>query len=135
MGMVVQKGDRLATVIPSGTHRIVANFLPSEALGRIRPGQTAWFRLYGFPWVQHGSIVATVERVAREVRDGLVRIELDIKDEQVSSIPVQHGLTGTLEVEVERISPALLVLRAAGRLFSRQNESLQSPARETGHMP
>ena len=132
IGKVVQKGERLATVIPSGKHKIVANFSPAEALGRIRPGQTAWLRLHGFPWAQHGSIVATVERVAREVRDGLVRIELGINDEQVSLIPVQHGLPGTLEVEVERISPALLALRAAGRLFSRQNESLPSPAQETG---
>ena len=132
IGKVVQKGDRLATVIPSGTHRIVANFPPAEALGRIRPGQTAWFRLHGFPWAQHGSIAATVERVAREVRDGLVRIELGINEEQASLIPVQHGLPGTLEVEVERISPALLALRAAGRLFSRQNESLPSPAPKTG---
>jgi membrane fusion protein (multidrug efflux system) len=135
IGKVVQKGDRLATVIPSGKHKIVANFSPSDALGRIRPGQIAWLRLHGFPWAQHGSIAATVERVAREVRDGLVRIELGINDEQVSLIPVQHGLPGTLEVEVERISPALLALRAAGRLFSRQNESLPSPARETGHAP
>ena len=132
IGKVVQKGDRLATVIPSGTHKIVANFPPAEALGRIRPGQTAWFRLHGFPWAQHGTIAATVERVAREVRDGLVRIELSINEEQVSLIPVQHGLPGTIEVEVERICPALLALRAAGRLFSRQNESLPSPAPKTG---
>jgi multidrug resistance efflux pump len=135
VGKVVQKGERLATVIPSGTHKIVADFSPADALGRIHPGQTAWFRLHGFPWAQHGSIVATVERVAREVRDGLVRIELGINEEQVSLIPVQHGLPGTLEVEVERISPALLALRAAGRLFSRQVESLPSPAQETGHAP
>lgn len=132
VGKVVQKGDRLATVIPSGTYRILANFSPAEALGRIRPGQTAWLKLHGFPWAQHGSIAATVQRVAREVRDGLVRIELRINEEQVSVIPVQHGLPGTLEVEVERISPALLTLRAAGRLFSRQNESLPGPAPKTG---
>jgi multidrug resistance efflux pump len=135
VGKVVQKGDCLATVIPSGTHRIVANFSPADALGRIRPGQTAWFRLHGFPWAQHGSIAATVERVAREVRDGLVRIELGINEEQVSLIPVQHGLPGTIEVEVERISPALLALRAAGRLFSRQNESVPSPAPKTEDAP
>lgn len=135
VGKVVQKGECLATVIPSGTHRIVADFSPPEALGRILPGQTAWLRLHGFPWAQHGSIVATVERVAREVRDGLVRIELGINEEQVSLIPVQHGLPGTLEVEVERISPALLALRAAGRLFSRQNESLPGPAPKTGGAP
>ncbi|MFV9689361.1 MAG: HlyD family secretion protein [Desulfobacteria bacterium] len=132
IGKIVQKGDRLATVIPDGTHKIVADFPPSAALGRIRSGQTAWFRLHGFPWAQYGAIAATVERAACEVRNGLVRVELSINDEQVSVIPVQHGLPGALEVEVERISPALLALRAAGRLFSRQDTSLPDTARETG---
>lgn len=135
IGKVVQKGERLATVIPFGEHKIVADFPPAEALGRIRPGQTAWLKLHGFPWAQHGSIVATVDRVGREVRDGLVRIELSINDNQGSRIPVQHGLPGTLEVEVERISPALLALRAAGRLFSQQQASPPGPVQETGDAP
>jgi len=131
IGKIVQKGARLATVIPYGTYKIIADFPPSAALGRIRSGQSAWFRLHGFPWAQYGAIAATVERTACEVRNGLVRVELSINDEQVSLIPVQHGLPGTIEIEVERISPAMLALRAAGRLFSRQDTSLPDTAMET----
>ena len=32
-------------------------------------------------------------------------------------IPLEHGLPGSTEVEVERVSPALLVLRAAGQFL------------------
>ena len=34
------------------------------------------------------------------------------------AVPMQHGLPGTLEVEVDRVTPASLVLRACGRLLA-----------------
>jgi membrane fusion protein (multidrug efflux system) len=33
-----------------------------------------------------------------------------------TSIPLQHGLPGSVEVQVEEVSPAVLVLRTAGQL-------------------
>ena len=48
-GSFVNEGDRLATIVPSGELAAVADFEPSEALGRIRPGQRAHLRLAGFP--------------------------------------------------------------------------------------
>jgi hypothetical protein len=33
-------------------------------------------------------------------------------------IPFQHGLSSTVEVEVERVSPVRLVLRAAGAMLA-----------------
>ena len=64
---------------------------------------------------------ATVSRVAGEVRDGRVRVELALgargrEEDRIPAIPMQHGLPGTVEVEVERVSPARLILRLAGRL-------------------
>jgi len=35
-----------------------------------------------------------------------------------SSLLMQHGLPGSIEVAVERISPAVLTLRAAGQALS-----------------
>jgi len=114
VGGVLRPGDTVATVIPSGALRIVAGFLPAEAFGRVHPGQPARLRLEGFPFTQYGSIHATVSNVASELRDGRVRVELDLSGAP-TSVPLQHGLPGTIEVEVEKISPASLVLRAAGR--------------------
>jgi multidrug resistance efflux pump len=117
-GAIVREGDKLATLVPAGELKVVAFFLPTAALGRIQPGQAARLRLDSFPWTQYGTISASVARVASEARYGRVRVELAIHQDAASSIPLQHGLTGTIEIEVDRISPAALVLRSAGQLLT-----------------
>lgn len=117
LGSTIHEGDKIATVVPPGELRVIAHFLPPAALGRIRPGQSAQVRLDGFPWTQYGSISATVASVATEAHEGKIRVELTVRLDPASPIPVQHGLPGAVEVEVERVSPAELVLRAAGKRF------------------
>ena len=119
VGDVVTESQRLGTVMPEGEVRVVAEFAPHQALGRIRPGQSGRLRLRGFSWVQYGSIAATVTQVAGNALDGYVRVELALDDTPGLAIPLDHGLPGTLEVEVERLTPAALVLRAAGNTVSR----------------
>jgi multidrug resistance efflux pump len=114
-GAVVRQGDTLGVVLPVGALRVVAHFLPAVALGRVQPGQPARLRLEGFPWAQYGSLAATVSSVAHEARDGVIRVELRLVPEALTAIPLQHGLPGTVEVEVERVSPATLVLRGVGQ--------------------
>lgn len=118
-GSVVESGARLATIVPSGTLRAVAFYDPSTSVGRVRSGQRARLRLHGFPWTKYGSIPATVDRVGNEPKDGHVRVELVLRPEAGTRIPLQHGLPAAAEVEVERISPAALVLDAAGRFLTR----------------
>lgn len=126
IGSVVREGEKLAAVVPPGKLLVVSNFLPSDALGRVRPGQPARMRLEGFPWVQFGSLSATVTNVASEVRDGRIRVELAVNSRSSSNIPLQHGLPGSLEVEVERISPAALVLRIVGRTLTKPGATAKS---------
>ncbi len=125
-GSVVNAGERVAVVIPDGELIVVARFPVASALGRIQPGQQARLRLDAFPWTQFGEVDAVVRRVAGETSDGRTRVELDVLEPsgRASSpdgleigqlIPLQHGLSGTLVVLVERVSPANLTLRAAGR--------------------
>jgi multidrug resistance efflux pump len=111
-GSYVREGDRLAAIVPDGRLRVVANFEPSEAIGRVKAGQKALLRLDGFPSAEYGPINARVVGVGNEVRDGLVRVELALQPN--ARIPLQHGLPGALEVEVDRISPAAYLLRKAG---------------------
>jgi membrane fusion protein (multidrug efflux system) len=118
VGAVVSAGDRLGAVVPAGDIRAVARFTPAEASGRLKRGQRARLRLEGFPWTQYGSISARVSSVASEPQGGGVRVELDIDSSSSTSIPLEHGLPGSAEVEVERASPAVLVLRAAGHLIT-----------------
>ena len=113
IGRVLQPGDSVATIVPIGSLRIVAAFSPAEAFGRIRLGQPARLRLEGFPHTQYGSVGGVVSSVASELREGWVRVELALT-QVTAPVPMQHGLPGSVEVEIERISPASLVLRAAG---------------------
>jgi multidrug resistance efflux pump len=116
VGSVLQQGSPICTVIPRGEVRLVAMFPEATAAGRVRPGQRARLRLAGFPSEQYGTLKATVASIASEGPDGRLRVELEIQQDPGSPIPLQHGLIGTVEVEVERVSPAVLVLRAAGNL-------------------
>ena len=61
--------------------------------------------------------ISSVGRDANFAQDLLV--ELGLEQALSFPVPLQHGLPGTLEVEVERISPAALVLRVAGRSLAR----------------
>lgn len=120
VGQVVREGDKLGAIVPDGQLKAVAEFPPSESLGRICKGQTAKLRLDGFPWAEFGKVAGEVTSIASEPRSGKVRVELLVRPESAPLIPLQHGLPGKLEVEVERISPATLVLRSVGKMLTRQ---------------
>ena len=114
-GAVVQEGEKLASIVPDGRLLVTAQFPAYAAFGRIRMGQAATLRLDGFPWAEFGSVAATVARVAQEVREGKVRVELAIAASSDFRGKLEHGMPGTIEVAVERITPFALVLRTAGQ--------------------
>ena len=118
VGAVVDEGDRLAAIVPDGPVRVIAQFSPASAIGRLRAGQSGRVRLIGFPWIEYGSLPASVTGVADEVRDGLVRVELSV-GALPPAVPISHALPGTVEIEVERVRPAWLVLRTLGGLLTR----------------
>jgi len=119
VGSVVAEAEQLGMVVPAGVLKAIAEFPPASALGRIRPRQPARIVLSGFPSAQYGSLPARVDRVASEPRDGTIRVELLLRPDRRSRLPLQHGLPGTAEVEVERVTPAVLVLRTVGKVFDR----------------
>jgi membrane fusion protein (multidrug efflux system) len=122
VGSMVGPGDRLGSVVPPGQLWVVALFDPA-VIGRIQRGQPARLRLVGFPWTQFGTIPATVSDVATEPTSGLIRVELTLAPSFSTTIPLTHGLQGSVEIEVERTSPAVLVLRAAGQFLGTQRST------------
>jgi hypothetical protein len=129
-GSVVRATERLAAIVPNDVgHRAVA-FFPAAVVGRIKTGKQARLRLAGYPWAQYGTVRAEVREVGNEASDGLVRVELALTADPPPNIPIEHGMPGKAEVEVERISPAELVLRAAEQLLTpkRDTPSRGSPA-------
>jgi membrane fusion protein (multidrug efflux system) len=115
VGTITRLGDRLGAIIPQGELKAVAYFPPDIALGRIRTGQSAQMRLQGFPWTQYGSVALFVANISNEARDGRIRVEFKLNQSVKTLIPLEHGLPGAVEVEVDRLSPAMLVLSTIGK--------------------
>jgi len=119
VGSVVAAAQTVAVVTPETALELVADFAPSTAIGRVRPGQRARMRVTAFPWTQYGMLDATVTAVSSELSDGRIRVKLALDDQADSAIPRRHGLVGDVEIELDEVSPAVLIARAAGQLFAR----------------
>lgn len=115
-GLVVEAGDPIASVIPSGELQIVAYFPVRGSRGRLRAGQRATLRLDAFPWTQYGVVTGEVARVASEPSEDRLRVEVRLDAVQPAALALEHGLEGTLEVVVERVTPVTLLLRAVGTM-------------------
>jgi hemolysin D len=121
-GDFIADGQRLGTILASDAEVRVRARFPKEMVGIIQPGQTAQLKLDGYPWTIYGTVPARVTRVGTEpgiaatpeAIPGTVRVELDIQSPVDPRIQVQHGLTATVEVEVARVSPVALLMRAIG---------------------
>lgn len=114
VGDILEPGQVIATVVPADEVRVVAHFPPGPAVGRILPGQLARLRLDGFSFMEFGMLEADVAVAANEPEDGLVRVELTLRDQDTRRIPLQHGLTGSVDIRIERASPWVLLSRSVG---------------------
>jgi len=120
-GDYITQGQRLGTILAKGPLRVRARFA-KETVGIIRPGQPALLKLDGYPWSVYGTVRARVTSVGTEPTilptaeavPGTVRVELDVEAPDDARIRLQHGMTATVEVEVARVSPVVLLLRAIG---------------------
>jgi multidrug resistance efflux pump len=117
VGDVLDEGSVVATVVPDDPLRVVAQFEPSLAIGRIRAGQPARVRLAGFSLVEFARFDASVTQVASETQEGTIRVELSISS-TAADARLQHGLPAMVEVCVDRASPWQLVLRALGEAIA-----------------
>ncbi len=109
---------------------IVADF-PLEAQGLIWPGQPALFHPNGTIEGQASTIPAVVIDVVNQVQEERVRVELLSLADPTSPIFLQSDLTGQLEIEIERVSPAILVMQATGQLLDAPQISV-SPQNKRG---
>jgi membrane fusion protein (multidrug efflux system) len=121
-GAFIADGQRVGTVLATDAEVRVRARFPKEMVGIIQPGQTAQLKLDGYPWTIYGTVPAKVTRVGTEPGiaatpesiPGTVRVELDIEAPADPRIQLQHGLTTEVDVEVARVSPVALLMRALG---------------------
>lgn len=119
LGEMVPAGAQLASLVPEGALHVVAAFDPATGLGRLAEGQKARLRLDGFSWAQYGELPVRVERVAAEGSNNRLRVELAMPAAPASiELPLRHGMTGQVEVAIEQVSPAILLLRSIGRMLA-----------------
>lgn len=125
-GAFVSEGERLGAIVPAGVVRAIAEYSPGRALGKLHAGLHGRLRLEAFPWSQYGTVPVVVAAVAGEIRNGTVRVEFDLLPQRSSAIAPQHGLPGTVEIEVEQVAPITLLFRAAGRSVARPAATTQA---------
>ena len=80
-------------------------------------------RLDAYPFTEYGTVPAAVLSVGTEALRGRVRVELRVLPGAAPAIAMEHGLSGTAIVEVEQVSPATLLLRAAGQRKGRGHDT------------
>ena len=93
----------ISTDVRIQPNRFIATFQP-RALERVRPGQPATLTLDG------ATIPAKVIAIGADATSGQARAILLPETES----PVPRASHAEVAIEVERVSPATLVLRAAG---------------------
>ena len=122
VGDVIKPGEVIATVIPADDVHVVAELAPDDAVGRVLPGQPARVRLSAFSWLEFGTVDATVTHVANEPLDGTIRVELVVNPRRLRDIPIQHGLTGTVDIQTDDVAPWVLLMRSIGATFGKATE-------------
>jgi len=121
-GDFIADGQRLGTILATDAEVRVRARFPKEMVGLIQPGQTAQLKLDGYPWTIYGTVPARIARVGTEpginatpeAIPGTVRVELDIQAPADPRIQLRHGMTAEVDVEIARVSPIALLLRALG---------------------
>ncbi|MEJ1962694.1 MAG: HlyD family efflux transporter periplasmic adaptor subunit [Gammaproteobacteria bacterium] len=125
-GSFVDEGTPVASLVADGKLIVVAEFPAQRALGRIREGQVGTLRLDAFPWAEFGTVAASVVRVGSEVHHGTVPVELTIDGTTRFVGRLQHGMPGSLDLPIERITPLTLLLRTAGRAITRAQTNVDT---------
>jgi hemolysin D len=137
-GAFIAEGQRLGTILAADAKVRVRARFPKEMVGLIHAGQTAQLKLDGYPWTIYGTVPATVTRVGTEpgitatpeAIPGTVRVELDLHEPPDPRIQIQHGMTASVEIEVARVSPIALLMRAIGEWDTLPPPADERPVRE-----
>ncbi len=99
-------------------------YFPLETESRIFPGQAAYLRFDGIG-VETDVIPATVFDISTQADTQRTEVELAVTDPK-TSIPLVEGLTGQVEIEIDRVSPATLVFQTANDIFDNSQNSLSA---------
>ncbi|NJN68546.1 MAG: hypothetical protein HC884_18465 [Chloroflexaceae bacterium] len=126
--------EESATMVVSETYTMVAADFPLETQGRIKRGQAALLHFEGAAGTTTGVVPALVVEVETRPEENRVRANLyPFWSADPTEIPPED-LVGTARVEVDHVSPAMLVLQATGQFINTAQirTSPQDPAIHQG---
>jgi membrane fusion protein len=66
-GAAVESGGLIATIVPDGAELHARLFVPTRAIGKVRPGQAVSIRYEAFPYQKYGTFKGQVEEVSNSV--------------------------------------------------------------------
>ena len=95
---------------------VITEFEPYAAFTQLRTGQAAILRLKTLSGAQYQTVPAHVSRIAQEIQGGKVRVGLALDSTAALRVFLHPGLSGSVSVDVEHISPAVMILRSVGAL-------------------
>ena len=133
--ITVYETGHIVSTTAEGT--VIADF-PVDASGRIQPGQSAVIQLEAVLNNQTRKLSATVVNVSNQPQEDQIQIELYLQPNATARRALgtasqdfaSLNLTGQVEVEVERVSPAVLVMRASGQFADTPTVSLSPQIRQ-----
>lgn len=110
--------------------KLYASF-STQALSRIRPGQSALLHLTTAP----DAPPLAVQAVVFDLPGNGKGVELFIVDPQFVLEPEQKDLKGRVEVQAETVSPLALMLRASGKFLNQPRLPLGASSSSGGVAP
>ncbi len=97
-----------------GILRIDAFFSPQDVM-QLEVGQLAKLQLNAYSATDNSVIIIELIQIDRQIQDGLIRVVFQVRSEPRLPFLLQQGLYGDVVVEVNRLSPANLLLKGIGR--------------------
>ena len=116
LGALVEEGQRIGEIVPPAEKIIIAFFPLSRTSGTVQPGQRARFRCYDNAWIQYGYIPAKVVNISKEEEHHQLKVVLTIDGDRAPFLYLGEGIQGEVEIAVGHLTPASLILRAAGKV-------------------
>jgi hypothetical protein len=108
--VTLYRSSETATLSPEGM--ISAEF-PSETIAQIQPGQSGVWRME----TGQDQRPVAIPVIVYEIHPGGNQVTFYATDTTALPDPIPEGLKGRVDVEVEYVTPADLVLRASGKFL------------------
>ena len=119
-GIPVLRSSESAQVVDA--HRVVATF-PAGTVDRVWRGQAARFHPESAAWEGVAPIPAMVAHVNPDPTSDRTYVEIVLRVDQTLPAPLEQDMKGRVDIELERVSPATLVMRSSGLANSGSNRN------------